>query len=71
MKKTKQILAIIGIVLLVCLYLTTLLLALLGKDFFQMFMAAMISTIMIPVLIWTYTFVYKLIKKHNGKEEEE
>lgn len=70
MKKTKQILAVIGIILLAGLYLTTLILAVLGKDFFQLFMASMISTIMIPVLIWAYTFVYKLLKKNYGKDKE-
>lgn len=70
MKKTKQILAVIGIILLVGLYLTTLILAVLGKEFFQLFMASIISTIMIPVLIWAYTFVYKLLKKNSGKDKE-
>lgn len=70
MKKTKQILAVIGIILLAGLYLTTLILAVLGKEFFQLFMASMISTIMIPVLIWAYTFVYKLLKKNYGKDKE-
>lgn len=68
MKKTKQILAIIGIALLVVLYLSTLVFALLGKDFFPMFMASMVSTIMIPVIIWLYTMLHKNLKKKKEKE---
>lgn len=70
MKKTKQILAVIGIVLLAGLYLSTLILAVLGKEFFQLFMASIVSTIMIPVLIWAYTFLYRLSKRRYGKDAE-
>ena len=41
MKKSRRILAMIGVVLLLGLYLITLLLAILGKDFFPMFMASL------------------------------
>lgn len=41
MKKTQRILAILGIVLLLGLYLSTLVFALLGKDFFPVFMASL------------------------------
>ncbi|MEY8390178.1 hypothetical protein D3Z36_10520 [Lachnospiraceae bacterium] len=63
MKKVQQILAILGIVLLVGLYLTTLILAILGKNFFPMFMAALFASMALPVLLWIYGFVYKLVKK--------
>lgn len=65
MKKIQRILSIIGIVLLVLLYLSTLVFAILGKDFFPMFMASIVCSVMIPVLIWAYSFIYKLIKKHG------
>lgn len=63
MKKIQQILAILGIVLLVGLYLTTLALAILGKDFFPMFMASLFASMALPVLLWVYGFLYKLVKK--------
>ncbi len=63
MKKVQQILAILGIVLLVGLYLITLVLAILGKNFFPMFMAALFASMALPVLLWIYGFVYKLIKR--------
>ena len=68
MKKSKRILAIIGIILLVLLYLSTLVFALLGKEFLNWLMASLVATIMIPVLIWTYGFIYRLIKGEKDKE---
>ena len=41
MKKSRRILAMAGVVLLLGLYLITLILACLGKDFFPMFMASL------------------------------
>ncbi len=70
MKKTQRILAILGIVLLLGLYLSTFVFALLGKDFFPMFMASLFSSFVVPVLIWTYGFVYKLIKKEVPKNRK-
>ncbi|MCI8299218.1 MAG: hypothetical protein HFI69_02525 [Lachnospiraceae bacterium] len=63
MKKIQQILAILGIILLAGLYLTTLVLAILGKNFFPMFMAALFASMALPVLLWIYGFVYKLVKR--------
>lgn len=63
MKKTKQILAMVGVILLAALYLGTLVLAILGKDFFPMFMAALILTITLPVVLYLYTLLQKSRKK--------
>ena len=71
MKKTKRILAITGVILLAVLYLSTLVFALMGKDFFQLFMVSIICSVMIPVLIWAYTLVYRLVKKQNEEEEKD
>lgn len=70
MKKVKQILAMIGVVLLVALYLVTLVLAVLGKDFFPMFMAALATTIILPVILWLYTLMEKSRKEKKAKEKE-
>lgn len=70
MKKIQQILAILGIVLLLGLYLTTLILAILGKDFFPMFMAALLASIALPVLLWVYSYIYKLIKRNSTQNSE-
>ena len=70
MKKTKRVLALVGVVLLVLLYLSTLVFAILGKDFMNWLMAALVSTVIIPVLIWAYGFIYKLLRgdKESGEE---
>ena len=69
MKKAKQILAIIGVILLVALYFTTLIFAITDNTgTMSMFVASVVATVVIPVLIWAYTFIFKLIKKHYGPD---
>lgn len=70
MKKAKQILAMIGVILLVALYLVTLVLAILGKDFFPMFMAALATTLMLPIILWLYTLMEKSRKEKKEKEQK-
>ncbi|MCI9005578.1 MAG: hypothetical protein HFH39_10150 [Lachnospiraceae bacterium] len=70
MKKSRRILAMAGVVLLLGLYLITLILACLGKDFFPMFMASLFSTLAIPVLIWLYGMVYRWLKRDSSPESD-
>lgn len=71
MKKTKQILAIIGVVLLVALYVSTLVFALIGSDLATNCLKASIyATVVVPVLIWAYTMVYRLLKNHYSLRED-
>ena len=52
MKKAKQILAIIGVILLVALYVTTLIFAITDNTgTMSMFVASVVATVVIPVLI--------------------
>ena len=69
MKKTKQFLAMIGVILLAALYLGTLVLAILGKDFFPMFMAALATTIALPVILWLYTLMQQSRKDKTKNDE--
>ena len=63
-KKIKQLLAIIGIVILVGLYITTLLLAVFGNENTNSwFMASICATIIVPILMWVYSWLYNLLKK--------
>lgn len=71
MKKTKQILALTGVILLVILYLGTLVLACLGKDFFPMFMAALATTIVLPVILWLYTMMSKSRKEKKEHQNNQ
>ena len=70
MKKARQILAIIGIILLVGMYVATLVCALSGSEnFMSMLMASIYASAVVPVLIWAFTFIYKLVKKDDTPEE--
>lgn len=70
MKKLKQILAILLVVLLVSLYFITLILAITDKTkSMQMFEASILATIIIPILIWAYTFIYRLIRKNDEEDK--
>lgn len=72
MKKIKQIMAISGIILLVGLYLTTFILSITdNSESMKFFYASVYATVVIPVLIWAYTFIYKLVHKNSGQEEPE
>ncbi|GHU44526.1 hypothetical protein FACS1894111_11920 [Clostridia bacterium] len=70
MKNTKRILALIGVALLILLYLSTLVFALLGKEFLNCLMAAVATTILLPVLIWVYGLVYRLLKGDGAEEKD-
>ena len=71
MKKAKQILAIIGVILLVALYVTTLIFAITDNTgTMSMFVASVVATVVIPVLIWAYTFIFKLLKKHYSPDSD-
>lgn len=73
MQKLKRILAILLVVLLVGLYLSTLVFAIIGSDrALDWLMASVCATIALPVLLWTYSFLYKKIQnaKKGGEDAE-
>ena len=71
MKKVKQILALIGVILLVALYFTTLILAITDNSgTMNMFFASVVATIIIPVLIWAYTLIYRLTRGNKDSDEK-
>ena len=66
MKKVKQILAIIGVIILAGLYISTIVCAVsASENFMNMLMTSIYASVIIPVLIWAYSFIYKLIKKNS------
>lgn len=72
MKKAKQILALIGVVILIGLYVSTLVCALSSSEnFMNMLMASIYATVIVPVLIWAYTFIYRLVRKDSDNEKED
>lgn len=71
MKKIKQILALIGIFILIGLYVITIIMAFLNHpQFFDFLMASVYSTVVIPVLLWAYSFIYKLVKKNDETDQK-
>ncbi|MDD6632868.1 MAG: hypothetical protein SOT58_06780 [Agathobacter sp.] len=71
MKKVKQILAILGVVLLLGLYVITLIMAVTDNtSTLSMLEASVVATILIPILMWAYSFIYRLLKKYYGSDKD-
>lgn len=71
LKKVKQICALIGVILLVALYLSTLIFALMEHENSMAFLKASIyATVIIPVLIWAMGMIARLLKKHYSDSVE-
>ena len=69
MKKLKQITALIGVIALTGLYVSTLVLALIGSaEAINLLKAAVYATIVLPVLLWAYSFIYRMMK---GKQNDD
>lgn len=63
---SKQIVAIVGIVLLALLYIVTLVLAIIGTEATsKWFVLSLMATIFVPIIIWIYTWLYG---KMTGKK---
>lgn len=72
MKRLKQITAMIGVIVLIALYVITLVLAVIGSDqSMQLFKAALYASVILPVLLWAYSFIYKLLKNNYSPEARE
>ena len=76
MKKTRRILAIIGIVLLLGMYLTCFILALTGRhQATDLFRAALGATIAVPIMLYAFLMLLKLfppfVKSESGIGEGE
>lgn len=70
MKNIKQILAILGIVLILGLNIFLVFAAgTASEDGMGMFGGAVVAMVMVPVLLWIYLYIYKLIKKRNDDKE--
>ena len=70
MKKVKQILAILGIVLILGINILLVVSAFgATEDNTNIFNAAIVTVILVPVLLWIYLYVFKLIKK-NAEDKQ-
>ncbi len=71
MKKARRILAGIGAILLIAMYVMTLVFALIGSPFSrQLLMAAIACTIILPVLLYAFQLVYRVVKRNDPDEED-
>lgn len=73
MKKLKRITALVGVILLIALYAGTMLLGIFGSEkTMDLLFVAIICTVIIPVLLWAYSFIYRLLKENFNvfKNEE-
>ena len=72
MKKTKRILALAGVVLLIGLYLITLILALMSSPATKgMLMAALGCTVVIPCLIYAFMLIARVLDGRNHDSDDE
>lgn len=69
---SKQVVAIIGILLLVLMYLATLITAIVDSSASgRLFWICLYATVAIPLLVWVYTWMYgKLTRKHTFADFE-
>lgn len=72
MKRIKQILALAGVVFLVCMYAATLIFALIDSPAAPgLFKASVAATILIPVLLYAFIMIARLLKDHNDDPKDE
>ena len=72
MKKVKQILAILGIVLVLGVNILLVFAAgTASEDNMSTFNAAIVTVVLVPVLLWVYLFFFKLMKKRREDAELE
>lgn len=72
MKKTKQIFALLGALLLFVMYASTLVFALIGsKNTLALLKADIACTVIVPVFLYAYTLVYRVIKPDSDHESKD
>lgn len=66
MKKVKRIAALIGVIFLLSLYITTFIAAFTSSDHsMALFQASLYCTIIVPIMWYAYILIYRLLKKYN------
>lgn len=69
MKKGKRILAMLGVIILIGMYLATIITAIIDTSgTMNMVFASLIVTIIIPVFLWVYALIYRLVKGNQDDE---
>ncbi|MCI5504154.1 MAG: hypothetical protein SPI87_09425 [Anaerobutyricum sp.] len=68
MKKMKRIFALAGVILLIGLVILTLYFAVTGSRYF---MASLFCMLMVPLMMYVYMFVYRMVKGDSAGEDED
>ena len=69
--KLRRIFAMIGVVLLVVMYLSTLIFSLIGGELaFTWLKASILCTIIVPIYLYIFTAVYKWLKSRKESQDE-
>lgn len=72
MKKIRRILAIIGVILLSGMYVSTLIFAFIDHTrSLGLLKTSIALTILVPVLLYAYTLIYRLTKKDDQDSDNE
>lgn len=72
MKKIKRVFALISAILLAGMYLSTLVFALMkNENASNMLMASIICTVIIPVLLYAYTLMYRVLNRRREEAEKD
>lgn len=73
MEKAKRIMALIGVIIIIGMYLTTFVMAIIVKSLpFKMFVGCFVVTILVPVILYIMMWIYGVFyKKDRNKEIEE
>lgn len=72
MKNLKRIIALLLAIFLISLYGFTLIISIIGgpqQD--SMLKACIYATVIIPILMWTYNLIYRILKREPTPEEKE
>lgn len=64
MKNIKRIFAIIAVVIILGLYITTFTLAILGKKYEDMFTISLIATVALPTMLYIIVWLRKVLNDH-------
>lgn len=69
-RTTKQIAALICVIILAGMYIVTLVVACLDfKDSGRLFAACLLATIGLPILLWIYIWLYSRIQDRRGESD--
>jgi Na+/melibiose symporter-like transporter len=70
MSKVKRVAAIIAIILIASLYLISFISAIFAKEnAYGLFMASIFCTVVIPIMMYLFIWVYKMVHKKDETEE--